>query len=108
MAITYYIDSLAVRPREESEKIPGGARGLVPHDDIAAIINTHRHPKGHIVIEIRPGTYTAEEMAAMTDDAERTTLPLSDYKVTWRAWYGDPLPEQMAGEPWETIPGGES
>lgn len=107
MGITYHIDSLAVRSREESEKIPGGARGLVTHDEMAAIINTHRHPKGHIAIEIRTGAYTAEEMAAMVDSMGRITLPLEEYKMNWRAWYGDPLPEQMAEEPW-IIPGGES
>lgn len=107
MAIAYHIDGLAVKPREAYEKIPGGARGLVTHDEMAAIINTPRHPKGHIAIEIRTGAYTAEEMAAMVDSMGRTTLPLEDYKINWRAWYGDPLPEQMAEEPW-IIPGGES
>ena len=108
MAITYHIDSLTVKPREESEKVTEGALGLVTHDEIADIINTHRHPKGHIAIEIRSGAYTAEEMEAMIDDTGRTILPLSDYRVNWRAWYGDPLPEQMEEEPWDTIPGGES
>lgn len=107
MAITYNIDSLAVRPREAYEKVTEGALGLVSHDEMGAIINTLRHPKGHIAIEIRTGAYTAEEMAAMVDSAGRIKLPLEDYKVNWRAWYGDPLPEQMAEEPW-IIPGGES
>ena len=43
----------------------------------------------------------------MVDSAGRIKLPLEDYKANWRAWYGDPLPEQMAEEPW-IIPGGES
>ena len=65
MAITYNIDSLAVKPREAYEKVTEGALGLVSHDEMDAIINTLRHPKGHIAIEIRTGAYTAEEMAAL-------------------------------------------
>ena len=108
MAITYNIDSIAVKPREASEKVTEGALGLVSHDEMASIINTHKHPKGHIAIEIRTGAYTTEEMAAMVDSMGRIKLPLEDYKINWRAWYGDPLPEQMEEEPWNVIQGGES
>ena len=43
MAITYNIDSLAVKPREAYEKVTEGALGLVSHDEMDAIINTLRH-----------------------------------------------------------------
>lgn len=110
MSITYTWGSPVVRPREESEHIEGGARGLLTKDRVYAIID-RQLPTPHIVIQIKPGAYTDEEWSALADTANgeltgKHKLPVDDYGVKWRAWVGDPLPEQL-DMPWEEA-GGES
>lgn len=111
MALTYTWGNPLVRPREEAERVTDCARGIVPISEIYDITD-RKKPTPHIVIQIKPGAYTEEEWAAMahTHNGEptgKTVLSLFDYGIKWRAWYGDPLPEQLA-EPWNTIQGGES
>lgn len=111
MSITFTWGTPLIRPREESERVTDCARGLVPKEEINDIIDRQK-PTSHIVIQVKPGAYTEEEWAALADTSEgtptgKTKLPVYDYGTKWRAWYGDPLPEQLA-EPWDTIPGGES
>lgn len=112
MAITHTWGTPLVRPREESEKVTDYARGLVPKEEIDDMIDRQK-PTPHIVIQIKPDAYTEEEWAALaaTSNGEptgKTSLPVYDYGIKWRAWYGDPLPEQLEW-PWDPIPeGGES
>ena len=110
MSITYTWGSPVVRPREETEKIEGGARGILTKERVRDIID-RQLPTGHLVIQIKPGSYTDEEWAAMADtnNGELTgkhKLPVDDYGIKWRAWAGDPTPEQLE-MPWEEA-GGES
>lgn len=110
MSITYTWGSPVVRPREESEHIEGGARGLLTKDRVRGIID-RQLPTAGIVIQIKPGAYTDEEWAALANTADGKltgthSLNVNDYGIKWRAWAGDPLPEQLA-EPWEEA-GGES
>lgn len=55
-----------------------------------------------MVIELRDGAYTDEEVEAI--NAEEAALYLSDYDVKWRAWFGDPSEEEKANEPWGDMP----
>ena len=110
MSITYTWGTPLVRPREESEKVSDGARGLVSKEEIDVIIDRQK-PTPHIVIQIMAGAYTDAEWAALADSIEgvptgKTKLPVPDYGTKWRAWYGDPTPEQME-VPWDMIPGGD-
>ena len=102
--VTYTWGSPVVRPRNGSEKVTDYARGLVPKEEITNIIDRQKST-AHIVIQIKPGAYTEEEWAAMADKTNgvpngKTVLNVNDYGIKWRAWYGDPLLEQME-QPWE-------
>lgn len=110
MSITFTWGSPVVRPREDSERIKGGARGILTKTRVRDIID-RQLPTAGIAIQIRPGAYTDEEWAALaaTDNGELTgkhKLPVDDYGIKWRAWAGDPTPEQLE-MPWEEA-GGES
>lgn len=107
MAITYTWGTPLVRPRESSEHIIDGAYHILPKDEVERIIQSQDFT-GHIAIEIREGAYTPEQWAAMesTNDGQPEGLwkmPMNDYGIKWRAWFGDPLPEQMRAFPWEVI-----
>lgn len=109
MAITYTWGNPTIRnsPREPSEAVTQGAQGVVPWSILSLIIAYNDDGSGMpgIVIEIREGAYTPQEWAAMEDTTDGVPqgskeLQNVDYNIKWRAWYGDPLPEQMARTPW--------
>lgn len=96
MSITYTWGNMSAHKRTEAEKCSEYARGVVPYDELVEMGNhaaIDRAP-GHIVIEFRDKTYTPDSITGLS-------MNESDYGVVWRAWYGDPTPEQMAAEPWE-------
>lgn len=57
MSITFTWGSPVVRPREDSERIEGGARGILAKTRIKEIID-RQLPTAGIVIQIKPGAYT--------------------------------------------------
>lgn len=99
MAITYTWGQMTVSPRENA---PEGSfsHGLVPENSMRAHINEGNFKaRAGIVIEFKPGAWTDEEIEQI--NAGTKTINISTFGTKWRAWFGDPSPEEMAAEPWE-------
>ena len=116
--ITYTQGSAIVTPKPEGH-VATGSIGLVPAKVIKAMYTLEMGPSDSFVeaecydgessyhlgssdrrgltIEVRGGAYP-DGMPRNEDGA--FVLPMEDYDVKWRAWYGDPYPEQCAAEPW--------
>lgn len=71
-----------------------GSVGVIPKEVVIEMAHKDNKgtPRPGIVIELR------ESNSEIPDEQY---LRIASYGITWRAWYGDPLPEQMQAEPWE-------
>ena len=102
MAITYTWD-MVLKPREAGEHITEGSRGLLTWEEMKALLDMATGFPG-VAIELREGAYTEEGLEtiqAFSASAADVHIIHTDYGKKWRAWHGDPLPEQMAMTPWE-------
>ena len=112
MSITFtWGDGIQIRERSKEEKNTLGARGLLKREDLypfmgslnvnmetGELINIIGRTTGGIAIELNPALSEAERQY-MIENGPKTP----DYGTKWRAWWGDPLPEQMATEPWPEL-----